>query len=79
MDEAVVSIDKLLSKNQTSVSSGVEIADTIRQSFGKITDQVEPLVRDIQNVSDARHEQTIGIVQMQQSLEHIDQAVQKNK
>lgn len=72
------SIDKLLSRNQSSVKSSVSISETIKQRFQHIADQVDPLVRDIQNVADASQEQSSGIQQMQFSLDHIDQAVQQN-
>ncbi len=73
------SIDKLLSRNQTSVQKSVKISQTIKQRFTHITAQVDPLVRDIQNVSDASYEQSAGIQQMQLSLDHIDQAVERNR
>ncbi|NRB40098.1 MAG: hypothetical protein HRU20_16800 [Pseudomonadales bacterium] len=36
-------------------------------------------MNDIQNVSDASHEQSIAIQQMQFNLEHSDQAVELNQ
>ena len=73
------SIDKLLTRNQSSVQKSVRISETIKERFSHITEQVDPLVRDIQNVSDASQEQSTGIQQMQFSLEHIDQAVHRNQ
>ena len=73
------SIDKLLLRNQDSVQASVDISENIKQRFAHIYHQVDPLVRDIQNVADASHEQSIGIQQMQHSLDHINQAVEKNQ
>lgn len=72
-------IDKLLTRNQHSVQNSVQISETIKQRFNDISSQVDPLVRDIQNVFDASHEQSVGIQQMQFSLNHIDQAVKRNQ
>lgn len=73
------SIDKLLSRNQSSVQKSVKTSETIKQRFTHITAQVDPLVRDIQNVADASQEQSTGIQQMQFSLDHINQAVERNQ
>ncbi|CAA0110626.1 Methyl-accepting chemotaxis protein III [BD1-7 clade bacterium] len=71
-------IDDLLNRNQTAVAKGVTISDTIKTRFTDISSQVGSLVQDVQNVSDASHEQSVGITQMQVSLDHIEDAVKKN-
>ena len=73
------SIDKLLSRNQQSVKKSVDTSEIIKQRFAHITDQIDPLVSDIQNVADASHEQSIAIQQMQFNLDHIDQAIERNQ
>lgn len=73
------SIDKLLARNQTSVQNSVKISGVIKKRFTHIAEQIDPLVNDIQNVSDASHEQSVAIRQMQFNLDHIDQAIERNQ
>jgi len=76
---AAESINKLLDENFKSVQNGVLLSETMQQRFNEISDMIQPLSHDIQNISDASVEQNEAIKQITNGLIDIDQAVEHNR
>ncbi len=77
--DAANDINNLLNENFKSVQSGVELTEEMSSTFTNISDHIQPMVYQIQNIADASFEQNEAIRQIMGGIHDIDKSIIGNQ
>jgi methyl-accepting chemotaxis protein len=72
-------VNKILEMTQRRVDEGKQVTAVAQKTFHTISNDIQALVLVLEHISEANHEQEIGITQISTAMSQIDKVTQKNQ